>query len=76
MKFERIYDDNEIKGYKYGNYYIMKCYFWANNYDWIINQTGDNHYCNVEFWEEIEKGNVVLCDSLKDAKEKVKQLLA
>lgn len=77
MKFEKIYDcDGIVSGYKCGIYYIMKHYTWCNHYEWIINTDGTNHYCESEFWKEVDNQNIYLCESLKQAKEKVKQLLS
>lgn len=77
VKFEKIYDeyDGLVDGYKCGEFYIMKYYTWGNNYNWIINKDGRNYYFNFEFDEEVRSGNVILCESLKDAKQKVKEMI-
>lgn len=76
VKFTRLYDDyGYVSGYKCGKYYIMKRYTWGNAYEWIINKSGRCHYFEHEFWDEIESGRVILCENLKIAKQKVKEMI-
>lgn len=76
MKYEKIYDcDGFVDGYKYGEYYIMKCYTCGSHYEWGINKDGTTHYAICEFDKEVENGNVILCESLKHAKETLKKLV-
>ena len=75
IKFEKIYDDDGVvSGYKCGELYIMKHYTWGNRYEWIVNKDGANHYFTCEFDKFVENGEVILCESLKDAKQKVKEM--
>lgn len=66
LKLKKIYDwDNEVAGYKLGDYYLMKHYYWGNEYQWIINKTGESYYHNYE------KGDYITVRSFKDGKAKL-----
>ena len=69
IKFEVIRnDENQIEGYKLGQYYLMKHYEWGNNYGWIINKTGQSSYFETDFWGDVESGEIVIVSSCKEGK--------
>lgn len=77
MKFEKIYDwDGEVRGYKLGDFYLMKHYHWGNNYSWIINKTGDTFYFGYEWDKAVRSGEVEMVLTCKQGKERLKELNA
>ena len=40
--------DGDVRGYRLGDYYLMKHYTWGNSYEWIINDNGQTHYYTYE----------------------------
>ena len=71
-KFEIIRDnENAVQGYKLGSHYLVKVYSWGNNYDWVINQTGQISYFEGEFSEALANGEVELVSSCKEGKERL-----
>lgn len=76
-KFEVIRDwDNEVAGYKLGEYYLMKHYIWNNEYEWIINKTGVSSYFSCEFRDELDAGNIELVSSCKIGKQILRERFA
>ncbi len=60
VKFEVLRDDDgEVRGYKLGNYYLVKHYIWNNTYEWIINTTGKDYYYAL-YDEDIKAEDKVL----------------
>lgn len=47
-KFEIIRDDDGVSGYKLGNWYLMKLYYWANNYTWYVLNTPEIYLSDYE----------------------------
>lgn len=77
MKLEKLYhfgDNKEVKGYKFGEYYLMKHYGWGNSYSWIINKTGENFYTSNEFSRAYDNGEVITVGSFKQGKQKLIEL--
>lgn len=73
IKFEVIRDcDGVVDGYKLGDWYLMKHYYWDNNYSWIINKTGKSVYSYYEWDMEYRNGNVEVVNSCKQGKEILK----
>ncbi len=76
-KFEVIRDyNNEVAGYKLGEYYLMKHAIWGNDYEWIINKTGQTFYFSCEWREEYEAGNIELVESCKVGKQILRERFA
>lgn len=77
IKFEKIRGiDGEVEGYKcQEGYYIMKHYTWGNNYEWVINKDGDQFYPAHQIYDLQESGEIIICDTLKQAKAKVLKLI-
>lgn len=74
-KFEIIRDDdNEVRGYRLGNYYLMKYYTWMNNYNWIINKDGKYHYFDIDFSRAIDNGDIEIALSCKQGKQRLIEL--
>lgn len=70
IKFEVIRDlDGDVNGYKLGEWYLIKRYYWGNNYEWIINQTGETHYFDCEFSRAYSEGKIEIVSSCKRGKE-------
>lgn len=75
IKFEKVKDGwGETRGYRLGEYYLMKVYGWNNSYSWIINKTGDYHYSNYEFSMLLADGEVQLVKSCREGKTKLRNL--
>lgn len=75
IRFEVIRDDeNSVIGYKLGNHYLMKHYTWMNQYSWIINNDGAVHYFDHEFWQKVDSGDVEICLSCKQGKQRLIEL--
>lgn len=78
MKLEKLYDnDGEVKGYKLGDYYLMKHYCSITNnslYTWIINKDGSNFYFNSEFDEAYNNGDIIIVENCKLGKQKLREL--
>ena len=76
-KFEVIRDvDGNVDGYKLGNWYLMKHYYWANDYEWIINKDGRQHYFTNEFHQLIDNGEIELANSCAEGKQRLVTLNA
>lgn len=71
IKFEIIRDwDGEIKGYKLGNNFLFKHYYYGNNYCWYISLKGDKQYCSqTEFSRAYTNGDIIAVSSCKRGKE-------
>lgn len=70
IKFEIIRDsNNDVNGYKLGEWYLVKHYYWGNSYEWIINNTGETHYFNYEFSRAYSEGKIEIVSSCKKGKE-------
>lgn len=75
IKFEAIRDsEGKIDGYKLGEYYLMKHYYWGNEYEWIINTTGKSFYFQTEFFNELHSGGIELVHSCKQGKQRLVEL--
>lgn len=82
MKLEKMVEylpdgTREILGYKVKGkeLYLMKHYTWGNNFSWIINTDGTQHYYEHEFSKAVENKEVILCSSFKDGKQKLEKML-
>lgn len=65
MKKEKIYyTDGKLKGYKIGNYYLLKHYTWGNKYDWLVS-TKNIVYMACELMDAIQKKECFFVDSFK-----------
>ena len=53
----------------------MKHYTWGNSYEWIINKDGNQFYPAHQIYDLIENGAIIVCDTLKQAKEKILKLI-
>ena len=47
-KFETLRDDDGVYGYKLGNWYLMKIYYWGNNYTWYVLSTPEIYLSTYE----------------------------
>lgn len=75
IKFEVIRDfDGNVDGYKLGDWYLMKHYYWDNEYSWIINQTGRGFYGHYEFHKALESGEISIVGSCKEGKQRLIEL--
>lgn len=75
IKFEIIRDyDKNVEGYKLGNYYLMKHYYWNNDYEWIINKDGTQHYPAGVFDKMLDSGEIELALSCKEGKQRLIEL--
>lgn len=73
IKFEIIRDcDGVVDGYKLGDWYLMKHYYWNNSYSWIINKTGKCMYTYCEWEKAYKNGEVEVVNSCKQGKEILK----
>lgn len=69
-KFEIIRDcDGVVDGYKLGEWYLMKYYYWNNSYSWIINKTGKTVYSYYEWDKAYKNKEVEPVDSCKVGKQ-------
>ena len=75
-KFTKIRDDEdgEVRGYRLGDWYLMKIYTWDNTYSWVINKTGRRVYQDCEFWKLVDEGEVETVGSCKEGKERLIEL--
>lgn len=72
---EKIRDtEGDVLGYKLGEFYLMKHYTWANNYEWIVNKTGQSHYFSCEFDNAMREGELILVDNFNDGKKMLIEL--
>lgn len=69
-KFEIIRDDeNEIRAYKLGDYYLCKLYTWANNYSWIISKELIYFLFDHDFSTLYDNGTIELAHSCREGKQ-------
>lgn len=74
IKIEKIYDtDGCIDGYKLGNWYLMKVYYWgySNDYYWVINN-GD--WIESGYENKYVHGKTIIPQNCKNGKELLKKL--
>ena len=75
IKFEVIRDyDGNVDGYKLGEWYLMKHYYWNNDYEWIINKTGKQHYTGYEFDKAQDNKEIEIVLSCKAGKQRLIEL--
>lgn len=67
MKKEKLYttDGESLRGYKIGDYYLLKQYTWGNKYNWIVT-IQEYSYFNCELMDAIERKECFLVESMKD----------
>lgn len=75
---EKIRDSwGDLKGYKLGDYYLLKRYGFKNNYSWILTKNYWMHSAfNVEFDRALDNKEVVLVWNCKRGKELLQKLAA
>ena len=75
MKKEKLYtgDGENLRGYKIGNYYLLKHYTWGNKYEWLVS-IENNTYMECEIMEALENKKCFFVDSFKDGLEKIEKL--
>lgn len=71
VKFEVLRDEDGVRGYRLGDWYLMKVWGWYNSYSWVLNKTGDAHYFYCEFSDLLETGEIELVGSCKEGKAKL-----
>ena len=73
MKFEKIRDiyDDTINGYKYGDYYLMKHYFFNNQFSWIIAKTDKLYYTTYEYNKLYDAGEIIPVCNYKEGKKMI-----
>ena len=75
VKFEIIRDtDGIVDGYRLGNHYLMKHYYWMNDYEWIINTTGRNFYFQRDFDKAVASGEIEFVLTCKQGKQRLIEL--
>ena len=67
-------DDGTVDGYRLGNHYLMKHYYWNNDYEWIINTTGRQAYFQTELSKGLDNGEIELAFSCKQGKQRLMEL--
>lgn len=74
VKIERLYDvDGEISGYKLGEWFLMKDYYYGNYYSWYIAKT-DKGFSHYETYDAIKSGAMIIVSSYKAGIAKLKEL--
>jgi len=69
IKLETLRDfDGEVRGYKLGNYYLMKHYYYGNQYSWLVCKEDRNTW-GYSLYDLINKGEVISVYSCKKGKE-------
>lgn len=72
VKFLKLYDeDGEVRGYKLGDYYLMKIYGWSG-YSWVINKDGRYHYSSVDYSNALANHEVESVDSCRAGKARLR----
>lgn len=77
VKFEVMRDyDGDVRGYRLGTHYLFKHYgsLTNNSYSWFITDEDNYHYYDCEFSKKYDDGSIILVDSCKEGKEKLKEL--
>lgn len=76
VKMEVIRDwDGDVKGYKLGDNYLFKHYYYGNNYCWYISLKGDKYYYSeTEFSRAYLNEEIIPVYSCKKGKELLVQL--
>lgn len=72
VKFEVIRNecDGVVDGYKLGEWYLWKRYYWNNSYSWIVTKRQSGTVIsNYIICDLIEAGEVIPVRSCKDGKE-------
>ena len=72
VKFEIIREfDGTVAGYKLGNHYLMKHYYWDNSYSWIINTTGNQYYTSYDFHKAYDNKEIEIVLNCKEGKQRL-----
>lgn len=78
VRMEKLYDicgeEKDVRGYKLGNYYLMKIYGWANYYDWAITTKDFNTVFVSEEEQLIKNGTLRFVDNFKQGKKELIRL--
>ena len=75
VKFEVIRDfDGNVDGYKLGNWYLMKHYFWDNEFSWILNKDGRCVYSSYEYSKKYDAGEIIPVLSCREGKQRLIEL--
>lgn len=66
-------DDGELRGYKLGDYYLMKIYDQCG-YSWVINRDGRRHYFSDDYADALARHEIESVGSCKEGKARLREL--
>lgn len=70
VKFEVIRDyADDIRGYKLGDWYLLKHYTWGNQYSWFISKECIMHMASYEWGKYYDTGRVEYVLSCREGKQ-------
>ena len=74
-RFEKIYDsEDDVRAYKLGRFYLIKHYYWNNNYEWLIQKDKEWLGFDSEISRGLENGTIEFGHSCKAGKERLIEL--
>ena len=71
-KFEKIHDsEGDVRAYKLGSNYLIKHYYFNNNYEWLISRGCEWLGFDSEILRKLETGEIEIAFSCKQGKERL-----